>query len=970
MEEIVKHINDTNASYRTLNAGDAKNTDLFLDNEHFELFKEAGDSVTVRFKKENLQKAILFIASILPRKYDNSSTHKSIPFSTSFVLDQLAFLDAFFTLEGKSVETRTQVWNARKDIQKKNGDIDSRFYFNGLLEDVSYKSIDGNIKTAKFTIRNYVAGGYSDLHIKKAVDGIFDVWVTNALEPYYDKKEQGLEDIYRDSNQLQQIYYGAPGTGKSHKIKEQTQGDDTVIRTTFHPDSDYSTFVGCYKPTKESTSTLSLHKLHSIYPDFKSKASDRPLHRFIAKYHDSFRLLTAKEAELVFDKYETPSTISAEIPKIMSAIEEIPSTQTITYSFVKQAFTKAYIQAWEKMCRTTPSATPTATIPAGSATSPYSKTGKLGANSTFKYDPQGATLSEDEMDKLNEVDNFDFPFEGIDNFAELHNSGITVVVTDKPQEDDERYHKKIKFTAKDIRELYALWENDKKRYWFLGEQGLLRIIYDKLKKEKKLKEDSGEILVTDPLVKLKDYTGESVTIEINESNTLLGKYVSNTKTVYLYKDNIRIWGHGEELELLCAVYVHEMFHAYFDMVPHQTISEIEEPIVECSTLCFLELFDSAICNVYLDHHVRRKQQSSAICYYGFGAYLYENRSLDWMKLYQNGFGKIIANSPIVEQYKNKFFPAYRFAEEQSTMDILYSILNPQSKAVFDKSDQFLIIEEINRGNCAQIFGDLFQLLDRNENGYSEYPIVPDDDLKNVLAEDFAGLTLGADVKSRIDAIFKENYPAGIADKILSGELLVLPENLYIWATMNTSDQSLFPIDSAFKRRWDWEYLPIGYKNSHWTIKIGEKEYNWTDFQRKVNEKIYGVDNSEDKQLGDFFVNADRTGNVISADTLLNKILFYIWNDVCKDDPDQIFRWIDDKKEEKSIKFSEFFAADKDTKLQGFMEFLEVPERGKPAVAGGSEDAEKPAEAEGEVTSAEEETAPAEEETTPAEEETL
>lgn len=76
MNEIVKHINDTNASYRNTHAGDAKNTDLFLDNEHYEMFKDVGEQVTVRFSKENLSQAILFIASILPRKYDNSAVHK------------------------------------------------------------------------------------------------------------------------------------------------------------------------------------------------------------------------------------------------------------------------------------------------------------------------------------------------------------------------------------------------------------------------------------------------------------------------------------------------------------------------------------------------------------------------------------------------------------------------------------------------------------------------------------------------------------------------------------------------------------------------------------------------------------------------------------------------------------------------------------------------------------------------------
>ena len=108
---------------------------------------------------------------------------------------------------------------------------------------------------------------------------------------------------------------------------------------------------------------------------------------------------------------------------------------------------------------------------------------------------------------------------------------------------------------------------------------------------------------------------------------------------------------------------------------------------------------------------------------------------------------------------------------------------------------------------------------------------------------------------------------------IKGDELCLPPNLYIWATMNTSDQSLFPIDSAFKRRWDWEYRPINYSNTTRTIKIGELNYSWTDFQKKINEKIYSIDNSEDKQLGDYFVNP-RDG-IVSANTLLNKILFYL-----------------------------------------------------------------------------------------------
>lgn len=244
--------------------------------------------------------------------------------------------------------------------------------------------------------------------------------------------------------------------------------------------------------------------------------------------------------------------------------------------------------------------------------------------------------------------------------------------------------------------------------------------------------------------------------------------------------------------------------------------------------------------------------------------------------------------------------------------------------------QFLVIEEINRGNCAQIFGDLFQLLDRDENGFSEYPIEADTDLQLEIERAFKEekeykLINDIDVEGVVEN-YTSNYDSTLSEDVQHGRVLLLPKNLYIWATMNTSDQSLFPIDSAFKRRWDWEYMPIGYKNDNWTIEIGEKKYKWVDFQHKINGKIYDVDNSEDKQLGDYFVNADRTGNKISAETLLNKILFYLWNDVCKDDPDQIFKWVDDgDNKEKSIKFSEFFCGEdeRNRKLQGFMAFLKV-----------------------------------------------
>ena len=202
--------------------------------------------------------------------------------------------------------------------------------------------------------------------------------------------------------------------------------------------------------------------------------------------------------------------------------------------------------------------------------------------------------------------------------------------------------------------------------------------------------------------------------------------------------------------------------------------------------------------------------------------------------------------------------------------------------------QFLIIEEINRGNCAQIFGDLFQLLDRSDNRFSTYPIEADSDIKDEVARAFREdeeykLNTDISIEGAVKG-YTSNYGKTLSQDVQEGRVLLLPPNLYIWATMNTSDQSLFPIDSAFKRRWEWKYIPIGYKNVKWTIEIGKKSYPWVDFQRKINDRIFDVDNSEDKQLGDYFVNADQTDNIISSDTLLNKILFYLWNDVCKDDP--------------------------------------------------------------------------------------
>ena len=496
MEEIVKHINDTNASYRDINAGDAKNTDLFLDQDHKQFFSGLS-SIRVIFHKDNLMQAMLFISSLLPRKYDRSSEHYRVPFSTDFVYDNILKLEGLFA----GNDTFEMVWAIRTDVPQKNGKIDERFYMNGLIHEYSYTNKSGVVSSAKFTIRDYLAGGFSDIHfVKTDIVGTFNVYITNTTTNQ--SEEDGNNDIIDKSNNagLQQIYYGAPGTGKSHIINEITERE-SVIRTTFHPDSDYSTFVGAYKPTTKEVVLRDLSG-HPVKENGITLTEDR-----------------------------------------------------IIYEFVDQAFLQAYVQAW-------------------------------------KY------------------------------YAEADKSS-------EPQK------------------------------------------------------------------------------------------------------------------------------------------------------------------------------------------------------------------------------------------------------------QYLIIEEINRGNCAQIFGDLFQLLDRNCFGFSDYPIHADNDMRKQIAKAFKGLSISQ--ADRINNCYKGK---DVTSKILSGEILLLPNNLYIWATMNTSDQSLFPIDSAFKRRWDWQYLPIckgrdeNGNELNWKIAADTKEYDWWSFLTKINDHINSTTNSEDKKLGFFFCKPQ--DGCISSETFVGKVIFYLWNDVFKD----------------------------------------------------------------------------------------
>ncbi|WP_294919734.1 AAA family ATPase [uncultured Prevotella sp.] len=230
-------------------------------------------------------------------------------------------------------------------------------------------------------------------------------------------------------------------------------------------------------------------------------------------------------------------------------------------------------------------------------------------------------------------------------------------------------------------------------------------------------------------------------------------------------------------------------------------------------------------------------------------------------------GKPMTEEKIVYEFVSQAFL-------QAYVEAWKKLAKPNIDDTVDK--EYLIIEEINRGNCAQIFGDLFQLLDRGDHGFSEYPIKADADMQKQLKKAFAGITIPQ--AKEINGLFKDEND--IVSQVLNGEILLLPNNLYIWATMNTSDQSLFPIDSAFKRRWDWQYVPICDARKDWTIEVGENKYDWWVFLSKINTYIYDATFSEDKKLGYFFCKAEN--GVISAEKFVSKVIFYLWNDVFKD----------------------------------------------------------------------------------------
>ncbi|MDB9536428.1 AAA family ATPase [Dolichospermum planctonicum CS-1226] len=226
------------------------------------------------------------------------------------------------------------------------------------------------------------------------------------------------------------------------------------------------------------------------------------------------------------------------------------------------------------------------------------------------------------------------------------------------------------------------------------------------------------------------------------------------------------------------------------------------------------------------------------------------------------------------------------------------------KKIIEGSNEnvLLVIDELNRGNAAAIFGSIFQLLDREDDYWSTYEV-------NLSELEIVGLlrTMGSvivnehikldsssftSVTNLAEKYLRDNnkdYALRVLENLKNGSITI-PSNLSIIATINTSDESIYYLDSAFKRRWDWEYVDVPNSKSYEDIPekvkeilvvIGEKQYYWYDLVIKINEFIKSksdyIRRIEDKQIGWWFLKAK--DNKIEESAIKNKLMFYLWDSV-------------------------------------------------------------------------------------------
>lgn len=213
-----------------------------------------------------------------------------------------------------------------------------------------------------------------------------------------------------------------------------------------------------------------------------------------------------------------------------------------------------------------------------------------------------------------------------------------------------------------------------------------------------------------------------------------------------------------------------------------------------------------------------------------------------------------------------FYPSYSYSQfvgcykpVMNDENISYSFvpgpfLRTYVDAVNNPSKNYLlIIEEINRADAASVFGDVFQLLDRDKDGNSVYSISASEDIKKYLKE-----------------------------KEISSDKLSIPSNMYIWATMNSADQGVFPMDTAFKRRWDFLYFDLDGNPIEDNANCPVNKDNWDAIRNAINNWLCEKKVNEDKHLGKYFLNIeDNVEEKDFRDAFKNKVLMYLYEDAAR-----------------------------------------------------------------------------------------
>lgn len=238
--------------------------------------------------------------------------------------------------------------------------------------------------------------------------------------------------------------------------------------------------------------------------------------------------------------------------------------------------------------------------------------------------------------------------------------------------------------------------------------------------------------------------------------------------------------------------------------------------------------------------------------------------------------------------------SYEFVEGPFLKTYLEAIAHPYDNFV-------LLIEEINRANPAAVFGDVFQLLDRDKDGNSVYSVAAPKEMAGCIGKYLKTFKEDADVRDAIERYYDLDMDFDVFREIACEELS-LPSNMYIWATMNSADQGVFPMDTAFKRRWNFKYIDIdaeadkpledGRRISEIKVPISVNDPDsrivWDKLRRKINALMKGLGINEDKFLGPFFISPndlnDRFGDVFKC-----KVLLYLCEDVGKLKRGRLFR---------------------------------------------------------------------------------